>query len=195
MPRPRSFDEELFLDAVTEQFWIRGYRGSALTDLSAATGVGNGSLYQAYGSKWALFLVIFRRYCAARLDFVEAALVPGQDVADTVRAYLAAVRADCAAHPDRRGCLMLNTIAELGSDEEVARIVAGTLTQMEQRMADALAEAAGRDRSDEDVIAAAANVVALSQSLIQLWRIGRGEGELARMSEQVALAASGVLAA
>ncbi|QCQ16421.1 TetR/AcrR family transcriptional regulator [Microbacterium sp. RG1] len=195
MPRARSFDEELFLDAVTEQFWVNGYRGSALTDLSAATGVANGSLYQAYGSKWALFLVIFRRYCAGRLDFIDAALAPGRDVADTVRSYLAAVRADCAAHPDRRGCLMLNTIAEFGSDEEIARIVAGTLTQMEQRMADALAEAAGRDRSDEDVLAAAANVVALSQSLIQLWRIGRDEGELARMSEQVALAASGVLAA
>jgi TetR/AcrR family transcriptional repressor of nem operon len=195
MPRARSFDEELFLDAVTEQFWTRGYRGSALTDLSAATGVANGSLYQAYGSKWALFLVIFRRYCAGRVDFVEAALAPGRDVADTVRAYLAAVRADCAAHPDRRGCLMLNTIAELGSDEEVARIVADTMTQMERRMAEALAEAAGRDRSDEDVVAAAANVVALSQSLIQLWRIGREEAELARMSEQVAFAASGVLAA
>jgi hypothetical protein len=62
-------------------------------------------------------------------------------------------------------------------------------------MAEALAEAAGRDRSDEDVVAAAANVVALSQSLIQLWRIGREEAELARMSEQVAFAASGVLAA
>ncbi|MDQ1206488.1 TetR/AcrR family transcriptional regulator [Microbacterium sp. SORGH_AS_0862] len=195
MPRARSFDEELFLDAVTERFWIHGYRGSALTDLSAATGVANGSLYQAYGSKWALFLVVFRRYCAGRLDFVEAALAPGQDVADTVRAYLAAVRADCAAHPDRRGCLMLNTIAEFGSDEEIARIVAGTMTQMEQRMAEALAEAAGRDRCDEDVVAAAANVVAISQSLIQLWRIGRDERELARMSEQVALAASGVLAA
>jgi TetR/AcrR family transcriptional repressor of nem operon len=193
MPRARSFDEELFLDSVTEQFWTRGYRGSALTDLSAATGVANGSLYQAYGSKWALFLLIFRRYCAGRVDFIDAALAPGRDVADTVRAYLAAVRADCAAHPDRRGCLMLNTIAELGSDEEVARIVAGTLTQMERRMADALAEAAGRDRSDEEVVAAAANVVALSQSLIQLWRIGRDEAELARMSEQVALAASGVL--
>ena len=53
---------------------------------------------------------------------------------------------------------------------------------------------AGR-ASDEEVAAAAANVVALSQSLIQLWRIGRDEAELARMSEQVALAASGVLAA
>lgn len=195
MPRARSFDEELFLDAVTEQFWIRGYRGSALTDLSAATGVANGSLYQAYGSKWALFLLVFRRYCASRVDFVEATLAPGRDVAGTVRAYLAAVRADCAAHPDRRGCLMLNTVAELGTDEEVARIVADTMTQMERRMAEALAEAAGRDRSDEEVAAAAANVVALSQSLIQLWRIGRDEAELARMSEQVALAASGVLAA
>lgn len=194
MPRPRSFDEEIFLDSVTDRFWVHGYRGSSVTDLSAATGVANGSLYQAYGSKWALFVLVFRRYCASRVDFVAAALPQGRDVADTVRAYLAAVRADCAGQPDHRGCLMLNTIAELGSDEEIARIVAGTMSQMEARMAVALAEAAGREPSDEDVAAAAANVVALSQALIQLWRIGRDQTELARMSEQAALAAGGVLA-
>ena len=73
MTRTRSFDEEALLDAAIDLFWVEGYRGASLSVLSQSSGVANGSIYQAYGSKRDLFLLAFHRYVARiGLETVEA---------------------------------------------------------------------------------------------------------------------------
>lgn len=60
--RPREFDPESALDAALETFRARGYSGTSLEDLTAATGLNRPSLYGAFGNKQALFEACIDRY-------------------------------------------------------------------------------------------------------------------------------------
>ncbi|MGK8520181.1 TetR/AcrR family transcriptional regulator [Nocardia asteroides] len=176
MGRPRQFDESNLLDAATELFWVKGFDSTSVEDVSLATGVGNGSIYAAYGSKRGLFLAAFERYCEGRARLVrEAVGSAGGSARSAVRALYQAIINDCAAHPDRRGCLMINSIAHLGTRiPEVAAIGSRTTTAMEQGVANRLRPAMrGAGDDDEAVLSAlSANVVVVAQGLIQLSRLG-----------------------
>lgn len=177
MGRPRQFDESDLLDAATELFWSQGFDDTSVEDVSRRTGVGNGSIYAAYGNKRGLFLAAFERYCERRARFVREVIgsAPGSARA-AVRTLFQAIIDDCAAQPDRRGCLMLNSIAQLsGRIPEVVSIGARTTTAMEEGVAERFSAAARLDNGDIDeavLSAHSANVVMVAQGLIQLSRLG-----------------------
>ncbi|NQX33568.1 TetR/AcrR family transcriptional regulator [Herbiconiux sp. VKM Ac-2851] len=196
MGRARAFDEAALLDAAIEVFWVRGYRAAFLSEVSAASGVTNGSLYQAFGSKRGLFLAAYRRYCVRRAAVVESVfLVPHAGVREAVAAYFDTIVDDCLSHPDRRGCLMLNTVSELGTDTEIAAISSRTVDAMEAAVARALGTVAPRSLDPGELALSAAQIVALSQALIQLSRMGRDPEELRRMGRRAASTAERVLQA
>ncbi len=176
MGRPRQFDESRLLDAATELFWSKGFDSTSVEDVSVATGVGNGSIYAAYGSKRGLFLAAFERYCERRARLVREAIgSAGGSARSAVRALYQAIIEDCAAQPDRRGCLMINSIAQLATRiPEVATIGTRTTTDMERGVADRLRPAMhDAGAGDEAMLSAvSANVVMVAQGLIQLSRLG-----------------------
>lgn len=187
MGRPRQFDEPSLLDAATELFWSQGFDDTAVEDVSRATGVGNGSIYGAYGSKRGLFLAAFARYCEGRGRFVRDTVVaaPGSARA-AVRALFEAVIDDCTSYPDRRGCLMINSIAQLGSRiPEVLTIGARTTAAMEDGVTERLRRAApAGEPVDEQALAAhSATVVVVAQGLIQLSRLGIDRDRLSEIAE------------
>ncbi|WP_433654227.1 TetR/AcrR family transcriptional regulator [Nocardia sp. CA-128927] len=192
MGRPRQFDESGLLDAATELFWSHGFDDTSVEDISRATGVGNGSVYAAYGNKQGLFLAAFERYCERRARFVREVVVsaPGSARA-AVRTLFQAIIDDCAAQPNRRGCLMINSIAQLGARmPEVVSISTRTTEAMEQGVTERLYPAArlGVGEIDEAALSAhSANIVVVAQGLIQLSRLGIGRprlGEIADISSQ-----------
>ncbi len=197
MTRTRTFDEEALLDAAIDLFWVEGYRGASLSVLSASSGVANGSIYQAYGSKRDLFLLAFRRYCARRVAIVDQVITERThpSVEDIARALLSAIVDDCVRHPDRRGCLMLNMMGELGTDADVARIGLETIEAMEAAVAHALRETTSRAVSDSEISASAATLVGLAQTLIQLHRLGRDTADLQPIVELAAATAGAHLRA
>jgi TetR/AcrR family transcriptional regulator, transcriptional repressor for nem operon len=117
MVRPKSFDEEAVLDQALQLFWERGYEATSLSDLEAHLGLGRQSLYNTFGDKHELFLKALQRY---RQHIGEAAL-SGLNAPD---AGLEAIRdffrwsVDFLTAPGpRRGCMVVNTIAELGPQD------------------------------------------------------------------------------
>ncbi|WP_433205413.1 TetR/AcrR family transcriptional regulator [Nocardia sp. CA-107356] len=182
MGRPRQFDESNLLDAATELFWSKGFDETSVEEVSRATGVGNGSIYAAYGNKRGLFLAAFERYCERRARFVREVVTSASgSPRAAVRALFQAVIDDCAAHPDRRGCLMINSIAQLGTRiPEVATIGARTIAAMEQGVADRLRT----DPADPAILSAlSAHIIVISQGLIQLSRIGIPARRLQEIAE------------
>lgn len=172
MARPRQFNEADLLDAATELFWSKGFDSTSVEDVSQATGVGNGSIYGAFGSKRGLFLAAFERYCERRARFIRDTVLGAPGSARTaVRVLLQAVVDDCAAYPDRRGCLMINSIAQLGVRiPEVAAIGTRTTTAMEHAVAERLRRTPGSDGADLSAISG--NIIVVAQGLIQLSRLG-----------------------
>jgi TetR/AcrR family transcriptional repressor of nem operon len=62
MSRPRSFDTDAVIEQLCDYFWEHGYSAASLDDLAQQLGVKRGSLFNAFGSKEALFNAAFERY-------------------------------------------------------------------------------------------------------------------------------------
>src|SRR5437667_182856 len=83
MGRKRGFDEDRMLAVIRDQFWSQGYEGTSTYDLMAATGLGKGSIYKAYGNKHELYLRTFTDYCdgivADARGYLMLAVIRGMD--------------------------------------------------------------------------------------------------------------------
>lgn len=190
MARRREFDEDQLIAQATQVFWSRGYAATSLQEIARRSGVGTSSIYAAYGNKWALFLVAFERYCAERIALVRAAVSDEGSRRDVATRFLTAIAVDCAGQPDRRGCLMLNSLGELGSEHPEIRMIASrTNAAMEQAVRSRLPR--GKSDDDTDASSLAATLVAFSQGLIAVSRLGADDERLHRMA---ALAGSAVAA-
>jgi TetR/AcrR family transcriptional repressor of nem operon len=92
--RPREFDEKKVLRAAREQFWSVGYAGTTMDAIAAATGLGKGSLYGAFGDKHQLFLRVFDAYCTDIVNAVGRDLDgPDDQALERLRAHIRAVAA------------------------------------------------------------------------------------------------------
>jgi AcrR family transcriptional regulator len=187
MARTRRFDEQSLLDCAQEAFWVNGYDRTSIEDVSVASGVGNGSIYAAYGSKLGLFLAVFSRYCEGRVELVDSVVSAHTgDFESTVAHYLDEIVADCTSHDDRRGCLMLNSLAELGSRfPDVVTVGTRTISAMEKVVADRIAEKVANgeiDLDNEQVDALSAHIVLVSQGLISLSHIGVPKARLSAIA-------------
>ena len=60
--RQREFDKQVALDAAMNVFWLNGYTGTSLSDLTDAMGINKPSLYAAFGNKEALFVRALNHY-------------------------------------------------------------------------------------------------------------------------------------
>lgn len=135
--RPREFDENQVLRTASEIFWSIGYAGTTMDAIAAATGLGKGSLYGAFGDKRQLFLRVFDDYCTDIANAVRQALDGPDDQAfERLRAHIRAVAAKTAADTAHRGCLLAKGTAELAEhDSDVAARSLRTFDIIEQALA------------------------------------------------------------
>lgn len=180
MARPRQFDDVSLRTAALENFWSRGFDGASIGDIASTSGVGNGSIYAAYGSKLGLFMVVIEAYCRTRVDLVRTAMATDGPAGAAIGALFDAVIDDCASQPGRRGCLMLNTIAEFGDRSgEVLELCRATTRDMADEIELRLiADATSGVREIESTHALATEVLLVSQGLIQASRLHMPADEL-----------------
>lgn len=148
MGRPRGFEDDVVLDRAMDTFWTNGYANTSPAQLAAATGVGKGSLYNAFHSKRALFDQALARYDRLGAEFAEEILARPGSTRECLGALLRQLVDSDVERPVRRGCLAVNTAVELaGRDPEITRAVR---TTQEHTIA-ALAARLERGRRDGDV--------------------------------------------
>ncbi|GIJ51233.1 hypothetical protein Val02_81190 [Virgisporangium aliadipatigenens] len=143
MPRKKTFDTADAIRAARDRFWQYGYAATSLNDLEAVTGLNRSSLYQAFGGKRQLFALALDNY----LEEVAIPRLAALEAPDAGPATIAAYFRGFTKLPPYLGCLMVNTITELGPHDEAAR-AAGAKYRLRVRRAfeNALAgsECAGR---------------------------------------------------
>lgn len=174
--RPRQFDPDAVLDAAMAVFWKKGYAGTALAELEAATKLGRQSLYGAFGDKRALFARVVERYFEVVLrpyiiDVLDAPGSPRANVEQVIRAWESA-----AAAPEFNGCLVGNSSSEMGlHDPEMAELLRRKLELLEAAFHRALtrAQRAGEINAGADVRALARSFVVTAQGLSIVCRVNR----------------------
>ena len=140
MARPRKFDEAEVIEAARDQFWLYGYNGTSLDDLTDVTGLGRGSLYAAFTDKRTLFLRAMDDYTTALMDKALADLRdPEKSGRDRLVDHIRSITKLLTADTKGRGCLMAKSAAEMGAtDKEVARRVRRWLDGYQRDIAEAI---------------------------------------------------------
>jgi TetR/AcrR family transcriptional repressor of nem operon len=143
MARPKQFDSDRALDAAMDAFWRKGYAATSAQDLVDSTGLGRGSLYNAFVSKHRLFQDVLRRYEEQWTARQEAVLKGPGRIKERIReVMMTVVEEETAVQGDRRGCLAVNAAVELaGLDPDVTARVRHIFGRVEEALHDALAQA------------------------------------------------------
>src|SRR6266852_4841272 len=121
MGRPRSFHTATVLQAIEEQFRATGYAGTSLDDVAAATGLGRGSIYAAFGDKHELFMSSLSEFCERTEARVAAALDGSDDTAlERLHAFLLA-QAEVGSGGTGTTCMATKFVVELEEQDAEAR--------------------------------------------------------------------------
>ena len=150
--RPRAFEPDQVVEAAGDLFWERGYEMTSIGELEKKTGLDRSSLYHAFGNKHALFEAALECYVAVNLEARLADMREGQAGLATVVGFFTGMAATFRSDPRAgRGCLMVNSVAELGPrDSQVLRAAVAYRDKFREAFATALSRAAGRGEVDGD---------------------------------------------
>ncbi|AEW99283.1 TetR/AcrR family transcriptional regulator [Streptantibioticus cattleyicolor] len=161
MARTREFDTEAAVSRAMELFWTRGYEATSVRDLTRHLGIGQGSLYAAFGDKEGLYRAALEHYRTTLAASGLRALEEGTDARSAIRAMLLG-RIRIAVEGGGRGCLAVNAVCErLPEDPSVRRVV----RDMQDAARDALAEVL-RAAAERGEIAARHDPYALAAFLV-----------------------------
>lgn len=190
MARTREFDTEAAVARAMELFWTRGYEATSVRDLTAHLGIGQGSLYAAFGDKDGLYRAALEHYRATLAAAALRSLDEGADARSAIRTMLVE-RIRIAVDHGGQGCLLVNAACErLPGDPATGRLVRDVLSASQEALTDALRAAAERGElaPRHDPYTLAAYLVTFLNGLLVSSKITPDAGALEPLVE-VALAA------
>ncbi|MGQ0680789.1 TetR/AcrR family transcriptional regulator [Bradyrhizobium sp.] len=185
--RPREFDHDEVLRIAFEQFWRKGVRGTSLSDIARDAGVQRGSLYNAFGSKEALFLVAYERYASEYVGVLQKALGSGSLRRRLTAFFDLTIRNFRSGSPPR-GCPTTRGLMELGAaegeglDENARQAFAELMTRITGLIRQALTEGARRGEFEGDPEAAALHIATVTRGLAVLERAFGDEAQLRKIA-------------
>ena len=119
MARTKEYDRDEVLDAATQVFWVKGFKGTSVSDLVAATGLGKRSMYQEFGSKDGLFRECIDNYALRTNKEINVILTKQPLGLQNIEAFFRN-RIDYASSHECRGCMIVNSTIEKELIEEEA---------------------------------------------------------------------------
>jgi TetR/AcrR family transcriptional repressor of nem operon len=189
MPRPKEFNPDDALDKAMQVFWHQGYEATSMEDLLTAMNLNRGSLYDTFGDKRQLFLKVIDRYCHGFVSEKFSLLDQPGPVLPTLRRFIHGMIEGALADPQRRGCLIANTVMELSPHEKE---IAGTLRQALKMAEDtffkvlARAKQQGELKHDKDPRALARFLTTMMQGTIVMIKSG-ASADVVKQTAETAL--------
>ncbi len=175
--KPLSFDREQVLGKAMDLFWRKGFKNTSLTELLDHMGVQRQSFYNTFGCKEDIFIEAVERYSqenhSVMLEILEA---PGNPLDNIRRFFL--MKQDEPDGQGSCGCMIGNTIAEFGLDNErIRKLLRDKVHQLESFFLKALTRAKyeGYLSASKDPKVIAKSLIVLLQGLALLSRIEYSE--------------------
>lgn len=185
--RPREFDHDEVLRIAFDQFWRKGVRGASLSDIAREAGVQRGSLYNAFGSKEALFLQAYERYAEDYLATLQKTLATGS-LRKRLTAFFDLTITNFRSGKPPRGCPTTRGLMELGAaegeglDDDAREAFASLIARITALVRDTLSAGAARGEFDGNPAAAALHIVTVTRGLAVLERAFGDEPQLRKIA-------------
>ncbi|MCJ8014575.1 TetR/AcrR family transcriptional regulator [Paenibacillus sp. KQZ6P-2] len=119
--RPREFDYSSIVDVAMKTFWIRGYEGCSTQDLCSDTGLGKGSLYNTFGSKYELYKQVLERYHEMGIREQKKLLDAPIPVKERLSHFLGWALKEDFENMDQKGCLLINASVERANHDSMVQ--------------------------------------------------------------------------
>jgi len=180
MVRPTKFDRKEAITAAMNAIWKNGFERSSVKQLSELLGMTRSSFYNAFGSQEDMFRACLPEYASVCPDAPLHADISG-DVLPLITRVFREICRQRANDPDKRGCLIVNTVAELcpqdeGLGAELAELVLGSRKRLKSLLD--LAKENGEIEPGADTHALASAVQNMMLGLNVLCKVVQDEEEL-----------------
>lgn len=119
MPKTELFDKNEAIKKAVNLFWMKGYEATSLSDLTQELGIGKGSFYNTFGSKRKLFDTCLSVVHESGFKGVKHLLNQESDPILGIRRYLEFHSENLLKDPHSKGCLIVNTTAEMAHDKGI----------------------------------------------------------------------------
>jgi AcrR family transcriptional regulator len=186
--RPRAYDPQAALLRAMDAFWEKGYSGTSLDDISAATGMNRPSLYAAFGDKRALYLKALAHYWDVALGTLRQDLAEDRPLKDSLmRAYDGALSIYFSGNGQARGCFVVGTaVTEAVEDAEIRDSLAAGFLKFDEDFAARLiaAQKKGELRIDADPIGLAALATGVMHTIAIRARAGASLDDLRELARK-----------
>lgn len=194
MARTKEFNPDEALDKAMQVFWHKGYEATSMQDLLMAMNLNRGSLYAAFGGKRELFLKALEHYCKGGGVVSRFSLLDQTGPAlPLIRRFIDGMLDFCLSDPQRRGCLITNTVMELAPHEkDIGKKLSKRIQTLEDAFFTLLARAKqeGELSKDKDPRALARALVTMMQGMIVMIKAGT-PADAARQTAKTALSILG----
>ncbi len=186
MARPKAYDQDAVLDAAMRVFWRKGYVGTSMADIYGATGLKPGNLYATFTDKETLFHRAFEAY----INLFRSSLPEGLSGRAAIHAWLDTQARLATEDPDRKGCLIINTVTE--REAHSPRTQALAMERLDEitdffRTELQAAHRAGEIAADADIEGGAAALTGTVFAIMSLGRAGASATTIRHVAEQAKL--------
>jgi len=152
MARPREFDTDTALRAITLLFWEHGYEATSMHGIERSTGLRKQSLYRAFGDKRAMYLAALAAYERVEMKQAAELLAGPGDAASRFARLFHHIIEDAVEADDRRGCFLCNACVDQAAlDTQSGKLISEMTARIEDSFEATLADAGYGDGGDARV--------------------------------------------
>ncbi|TWU23974.1 HTH-type transcriptional repressor ComR [Novipirellula galeiformis] len=131
MPWEKSFDESDVIEQAMQVFWAKGYAATSISDITAATGIKRGSLYNAFDGKDDMFMRGLLKYDIDQRQKSIQELDALDDPREAILTFFDRIIQHSLHDEEKKGCLLVNTSLEYPQhNAEVQQVITEAFKQI-----------------------------------------------------------------
>ncbi|MFA6086928.1 TetR/AcrR family transcriptional regulator [Mucilaginibacter sp.] len=117
MARPQIFNQDTVIDKALDVFWQKGFGGASTKDLINAAGISNGSFFNSFGDKKALYLKCLQKYDTVYITALENLLIAPLKFKEKIKNVLLEATKKSPGKDTYEGCFFFNTSIDSSVDD------------------------------------------------------------------------------